>query len=81
MPPDAASGPSLLEIGRRAAWLAEKQAIQEALVETKWNRREAARRLRVSYKALLNKIHAIEEEEEEGRSIEIPNNGISIPIM
>ena len=54
--------PSLLEIGRQAAWQAERQAIQEMLVETRWNRREAARRLRVSYKALLNKIKQIEEE-------------------
>jgi transcriptional regulator with GAF, ATPase, and Fis domain len=54
--------PSLLEIGRRAAWQAERQAIGEMLIETRWNRREAARRLRVSYKALLNKIKQIEEE-------------------
>jgi len=52
--------PSLLEIGRHAAWQAERQAIQDMLIETRWNRREAARRLRVSYKALLNKIKQIE---------------------
>jgi two-component system, NtrC family, response regulator AtoC len=57
------SEPSLLEIGRRAAWQAERQAIEEMLMETRWNRREAARRLRVSYKALLNKIKQIEEED------------------
>lgn len=56
------SEPSLLEIGRQAAWQAERQAIQQMLVETRWNRREAARRLRVSYKALLNKIKQIAEE-------------------
>lgn len=55
--------PSLLEIGRRAAWQAERQAIQDMLIETRWNRREAARRLRVSYKALLNKIKQIEVED------------------
>ena len=54
--------PSLLEIGRRAAWQAEKAAIQEMLEETRWNRRVAARRLRVSYKALLNRIKQIEED-------------------
>jgi two-component system response regulator AtoC len=54
--------PSLLEIGRQAAWQAERQAIREMLIETRWNRREAARRLRVSYKALLNKIKLIEED-------------------
>jgi two-component system, NtrC family, response regulator AtoC len=66
VPPPAveaeASQPSLLEIGRRAAWQAEKQAIQKTLSETRWNRKEAARRLQVSYKALLNKIRQIEEE-------------------
>ncbi len=55
--------PSLLDIGRRAAWQAEKQAIQEMLAETRWNRREAARRLKVSYKALLNKIRQMEIDE------------------
>jgi two-component system response regulator AtoC len=54
--------PSLLEIGRQAAWQAERQAIQQMLVNTRWNRREAARRLRVSYKALLNKIKQLEVE-------------------
>ncbi|MHB8302372.1 MAG: sigma 54-interacting transcriptional regulator [Acidobacteriaceae bacterium] len=47
---------SLLEVGRRAAWEAERRAILEMLESTRWNRREAARRLQVSYKALLNKI-------------------------
>lgn len=69
--PEAAAGTSgapaqssLLEIGRRAAWKAEKQAIREALANTRWNRKEAARRLQVSYKALLNKIRQMEEENE-----------------
>jgi DNA-binding NtrC family response regulator len=55
---------SLLEIGRRAAWKAEKEAIRETLTNTRWNRKEAARRLQVSYKALLNKIKQMEEENE-----------------
>jgi two-component system, NtrC family, response regulator AtoC len=55
--------PSLLEIGQQAAWQAERKAILEMLLETRWNRREAARRLRVSYKALLNKINRIEVDE------------------
>lgn len=56
--PGGANGPalSLLEIGRRAAWEAERRAILETLEATRWNRREASRRLQVSYKALLNKI-------------------------
>ena len=54
--------PSLLEIGRQAAWLAERQAIQQMLLETHWNRKEAARRLGVSYKALLNKMKQMEQD-------------------
>ena len=64
----AAAGPeeaslSLLEIGRRAAMEAEREAIERVLRETRWNRRQAARILRVSYKALLNKIKMMEEQD------------------
>ncbi len=55
---------SLLEVGRRAAWEAERHAIQEMLEVTHWNRREASRRLQVSYKALLNKIKQMQLEED-----------------
>ncbi|MES2220152.1 MAG: helix-turn-helix domain-containing protein, partial [Acidobacteriota bacterium] len=54
---------SLLEVGRRAAWEAERRAIQQMLEETHWNRREASRRLQVSYKALLNKIKQMQLED------------------
>ena len=54
--------PSLLEIGRRAAMKAEREAIERVLLETRWNRRQAAKILKVSYKALLNKLKLIEEE-------------------
>jgi DNA-binding NtrC family response regulator len=54
--------PSLLEIGRRAAMQAEREAIERVLAQTRWNRRKAARILRISYKALLNKLKAIEEQ-------------------
>jgi two-component system, NtrC family, response regulator AtoC len=53
--------PSLLEIGRRAAMQAEREAIERVLAQTRWNRRQAAKLLKVSYKALLNKLKAIEE--------------------
>ncbi|MBI2876689.1 MAG: sigma-54-dependent Fis family transcriptional regulator [Candidatus Tectomicrobia bacterium] len=49
---------SLKEIARRAAEAAEREAIREALGQTNWNRREAARRLGISYKALLYKMKA-----------------------
>ena len=54
--------PSLLEIGRRAAMQAEREAIERVLAQTRWNRRQAARILRISYKALLNKLKVIEEQ-------------------
>jgi two-component system response regulator AtoC len=53
--------PSLLEIGRRAAMQAEREAIERVLAQTRWNRRQAARILKISYKALLNKLKAMEE--------------------
>jgi len=46
----------LKEVARRAARVAEREAILRALKRTGWNKRKAARRLQVSYKALLYKI-------------------------
>src|SRR5581483_11378901 len=57
-----ADSPSLLEIGRRAAMQAEREAIERVLNETRWNRRQAAKILKISYKALLNKLKIIEEQ-------------------
>ncbi len=54
--------PSLLEIGRRAAMQAEREAIERVLAQTRWNRRQAARILKISYKALLNKLKIMEEQ-------------------
>jgi two-component system, NtrC family, response regulator AtoC len=54
--------PSLLEIGKRAAQLAEREAIERVLAQTRWNRRQAAKILKISYKALLNKLKAMEEQ-------------------
>jgi two-component system, NtrC family, response regulator AtoC len=54
--------PSLLEIGRRAAMAAEREAIERVLTQTRWNRRQAAKILKISYKALLNKLKVIEEQ-------------------
>jgi len=47
---------SLKEIGRRAAQLAEREAILQALEQTQWNRVRAAKLLDISYRALLYKI-------------------------
>ena len=53
--PPAAIG-SLKDIARNAAREAERELIYRTLQQTRWNRREAAEILGVSYKALLYKI-------------------------
>jgi len=50
----------LKEVGRRAARIAEREAILRALMRTGWNKRKAAKRLQISYKALLYKIRDCE---------------------
>jgi two-component system response regulator AtoC len=49
-------GIGLKDVGRHAAREAERDVIQQVLEEVRWNRMEAARRLKISYKALLYKI-------------------------
>jgi two-component system response regulator AtoC len=51
-----ASSPDLKSMVRGLKDQAEMQAIRDTLAETKWNRRIAASRLNISYKALLYKI-------------------------
>jgi len=46
----------LKAISRRAAQVAEKRVIEKVLAQTRWNRKEAAERLQISYKALLYKM-------------------------
>lgn len=54
---DATAGDvPLREVGRRASLEAEREAISMTLVRTRWNRKQAARLLNVSYKTLLQKI-------------------------
>ena len=47
---------SLKKLGREAARAAEKRLIEKTLHRTRWNRREAAEILKISYKALLYKM-------------------------
>jgi len=61
--------PSLLEIGRRAALSAEREAIERVLTQTRWNRRQAAKILKISYKALLNKLKIIEEQNAQNKNL------------
>ena len=49
-------GVDLKAIGKRAAQIAEKRVIERVLDQTRWNRKEAAERLQISYKALLYKM-------------------------
>jgi DNA-binding NtrC family response regulator len=60
--PALAEALSLLEIGRRAAMKAEHEAIERVLAQTRWNRRQAAKILKISYKALLNKLKVMEQQ-------------------
>jgi two-component system response regulator AtoC len=46
----------LKAIAKRAAQMAEKRVIERVLEQTRWNRKEAAARLQISYKALLYKM-------------------------
>jgi two-component system response regulator AtoC len=55
-PPRLVVAESLREIARRGALEAERKALTEVLEQVCWNRAEASRILKVSYKTLLNKI-------------------------
>ena len=52
----------LREVGRRASIEVEREAIGFVLDQTGWNRKQAAKRLGVSYKTLLQKIRDCELE-------------------
>jgi len=52
----APAAEGLRDIARRGAREAERKALAEVLERADWNRAEAARILKVSYKTLLNKI-------------------------
>lgn len=63
-PPQASPSPfNLKEVGRRAAEQAEKNWIEVTLKKTCWNRKEAAKLLRTSYRALHYKIQRYQLEE------------------
>ncbi|MCU1338090.1 MAG: two component, sigma54 specific, transcriptional regulator, Fis family [Bryobacterales bacterium] len=61
---------SLKELSASAAERAEKELIFRTLNEVNWNRKQAAQRLNICYKSLLNKLHRWrlqEQTEPEGR--------------
>jgi DNA-binding NtrC family response regulator len=55
-PPVQPVNVSLKEVAGHAAEMAEKEVVLRMLEETGWNRKESARRLKISYKALRNKL-------------------------
>jgi two-component system response regulator AtoC len=65
-PPPAKVQISLKNISRKAALAAERQAILDALEQTRWNRMRAAKLLSISYRALLYKIKDAGLEQERG---------------
>ena len=65
-PPPAKVQISLKNISRKAALAAERQAILDALEQTRWNRLRAAKLLNISYRALLYKIKDAGLEQERG---------------
>jgi DNA-binding NtrC family response regulator len=52
-----ASVTSLKELSADAAEKAEKELVFRTLNDVNWNRKQAAQRLKISYKSLLNKLH------------------------
>jgi two-component system, NtrC family, response regulator AtoC len=58
LPPIREGELGLKEIAKRAAMEAEKAVLKEVLDRVRWNRAQAARLLKISYKALLYKITA-----------------------
>jgi two-component system, NtrC family, response regulator AtoC len=56
----SAKNASLKAVAREASRLAERDLILKALEKTHWNRKQAAKQLQISYKALLYKIKQME---------------------
>ena len=54
------NGKNLKEISKNAKNIAEKKAIEEALIKTKWNRVKAAKLLEIDYKTLRLKMKELD---------------------
>ena len=75
--PALGPGMGLKDVARRAAHEAERAVLKQVLGEVHWNRVEAARRLKISYKALLYKITMYELDNPSGNKIPLKRKVIS----
>ncbi len=73
--PDPPDGVSLKNLASDAAERVEKELVFRTLNELNWNRRQAAKRLNICYKSLLNKLHRWSTEQPEGEDQEVPAGG------
>jgi transcriptional regulator with PAS, ATPase and Fis domain len=68
----------LRQIARRAAFEAEKKAVAEVLHRVRWNRKQAARVLKISYKTMLLKIAECGLDDRAGRQRPRDKGGLSV---
>ena len=73
--PEEASLTDLKKIARQVKSSAEKPAIEKILQETRFNRKAAARRLKISYKGLLRKLR---EYDLDGKTSRLSNGNLEI---
>jgi two-component system response regulator AtoC len=66
---------SLKRLSRQIKSIAEKPAIEKILIETRFNRKAAARRLKISYKGLLRKLR---EYDLDGKTARLSNQDVEI---
>ena len=67
---ELARNESLKVVAKEAARVAERDLILRALERTHWNRKQAARELQVSYKALLYKIKQMDVDEAQLKKVQ-----------
>ncbi len=75
--PAPAKASSLLQVGADAADLAQRRLVEQVLHETGGNRKKAAARLNICYKALLNKLKRWESEDKRQSAPESETDGIA----
>jgi transcriptional regulator with PAS, ATPase and Fis domain len=73
--PDPPRAVSLKNIASNAAEKVEKELVFRTLNEVNWNRRQAAQRLNICYKSLLNKLHRWSSEQPEAEGLKAASAG------